>query len=293
MRIVEALHRAARALRATLDRLRRSVAWALAAGVPLVASCQRDADHALAITPPAPPVRPIAVVAPPPPPPEQPIGEFQVTMYYIAAEDEVDGLRRRAAPANDNADTTLAAIADTPVPDLVPMFAKNCEPLVHVSPAFAASTRLQGTGRLRDGRLINVAGKCACAAMCFHIPPRQHEWGTGGTGRPLVPFRMVAVDPRVVKLGSLLYLPDLDGVRMPGRPPAGGFIHDGCVVAADTGGGIKGRELDLFVGKLAYVNALARRGGSHAWLRHIPVWSGAGRCTEKGGKVSRSAAASI
>ena len=303
MRIADALHRAARALRATVDRFRRrATGWALAVGLPFVATCQ-PAERSIPIpaAPPAP--RAAAVVAVAPTPVEQPIGGFRVTMYYIAAEDEIDGPRHTprvvlddVTAANDNDDdddTTLAAIGDVaPVPDLVPMFGKDCQPLVHVSPAFAKQARMQGTGRLRDGRLINVAGKCPCAGMCFHIPPKPREWGTGGSGKPLIPFRMVAVDPRIVKMGSLLYLPDLDGMRMPGRAPHGGFIHDGCVVAADTGGGIKGREIDLFVGRKAYVAALARRGGSHAWLRNVSVWSGVGRCTQGDGKVTRSAAGS-
>lgn len=294
MRIVDALRRAARAIRATLDRLRRASAWV----IPLVATCQRDDGQPLHVAPPAPPPRPAAVVAAPPaPPPEAPLGRFRMTMYYIAAEEEIDGPRPRhtvEVDADVDGGETLAGIGSaTPVPDLVPMYGKDCEPLAHVSPAFAASARLQGTGRLRDGRLINVAGKCACAAMCFHIPPRPREWGTGGSGKALVPFRMVAVDPRVVPMGTLLYIPELDGRRMPGRAPVGGFIHDGCVVAADTGGGIKGKELDLFVGRKAYVAALARRGGSHAWLKNLEVWNGKGRCTEKGGTVTRSAGASI
>ena len=291
MRIVDALHRAARALRATVDRLRRATAWVMAAGLPLFATCQ-PAERSIPI-PAAPPAPRPAVVVAAPPPPEQPLGAFRVTMYYITAEDEIDGPRRTPQIELDDDDPTMAAMGDVaPVPDLVPMFGKDCQPLVHVSPAFAKQARMQGTGRLRDGRLINVAGKCPCAGMCFHIPPKQREWGTGGGGKALVPFRMVAVDPRVVPMGSLLYLPDLDGMRMPGRPPHGGFIHDGCVIAADTGGGIKGHEIDLFVGRKVYVGALARRGGSHSWLRHVSVWRGAGRCTEGDGKVTRSAAGS-
>src|SRR5688572_28522127 len=115
----------------------------------------------------------------------------------------------------------------------------------------------------------------------------------GGSGQPLEPFRTVAVDPKRIKLGSLLYIPILDGVRMPGRSPVGGFIHDGCVVAGDTGGGIQGAQLDLFVARRAYVQGLARRGGSHGWMKKIDVVDGSTRCTRKGGKVSRSAAASI
>jgi 3D (Asp-Asp-Asp) domain-containing protein len=57
-----------------------------------------------------------------------------------------------------------------------------------------------------------------------------------------VPFKSVAVDPRIVKLGEVLYLPEFDGLPMPD-----GSIHDGCVRADDTGGGIKVHKLDFFV----------------------------------------------
>ena len=46
----------------------------------------------------------------------------------------------------------------------------------------------------------------------------------------------------MVPLGEPLYIPEFDGMVLPD-----GSIHDGCVRADDTGGGIKGRKLDFFV----------------------------------------------
>jgi 3D (Asp-Asp-Asp) domain-containing protein len=226
-------------------------------------------------------------------PSEPSFGEYQLTFYFVTHEDEVSPPKpaRIAAkdPANDN-DTTFAAT----VPDLVPLYDRSCTPLTNVTRAFAAELTMQGTGRLRDGRVLNVAGRCDCPRKpCFHVLPTHRKWGMGGSGMPLEPFRTVAVDPRKIKLGSLLYLPELDGVRMPGPAGVGGFIHDGCVVAGDTGGGIKGKQLDLFVARRAYYRGLARRGGSHGWARTTPVFDGTARCQRTGGKVSRSAAGSI
>lgn len=301
MRITDALRRAARALRATLDRFRRrSVAW-MAAGLGF-AACDRPSQR-LELTPPivAPAPAVAARVLPAPTPPEAPIGRFQMTFYFIIHEAEMGS----APAANDNAgggdatsagDMTLAAgapVTATAAPALIPLNDQSCVPLAHVTPAFAAQVAMQGTGRLRDGRLVNVASRCACGRRCFHIVPASKAWGTGGSGRALVPYRSVAVDPKVVKMGSTLYIPALDGLRMPGPAGVGGFVHDGCVVAVDTGGGIDGHQLDLFVGRRAYYKALARRGGSHAWSKSVEVWSGAGRCTQKGGGVRRSAAGSI
>lgn len=277
--------------------------------------------------------------------PERPIGDFLMTFYYIAVEEEPaprpatiplatsptlladvvpTASHERAdvepvvlaAVANDNAadraadraePTTAPAAAndeaaaepadDVALTSVGPareiMFGRDCQPLAEVTPRFAAAVRMQGTGRLRDGRLINVAGACRCSGQCFHILPPGIKWGTGSSGLPLAPFRMVAVDPTLIPMGSLLYLPELDGLRMPGRAPAGGFIHDGCVVAADVGGAIKGRQLDLFVARRAYYEGLARRGSSHGWATSVEVWDGSTRCKRKGSRVSRSAAASI
>ena len=68
--------------------------------------------------------------------------------------------------------------------------------------------------------MLNISGNCKCDhTPCFHVTDKQ--WGTAGTGRPLQPFRTVAVDPKVVKLGSLLYVPLLEGRTMPGRAAVG------------------------------------------------------------------------
>ena len=237
----------------------------------------------------------------PPPKPGRALGRFLVTMYYVASEDEVDGPHRHGRAANDNesvtggSDVTLAgtvpmdASARAPSRDLVPAYDRHCKPIVQVSRAFRAQMALQGTGRLRDGRVLNVAGRCKCEP-CFHVLPSHREWGMAGMGIPLEPFRTVAVDPSKIRLGTLLYIPALDGLRMPGRAPVGGFVHDGCVIAADTGGNIDGNQLDLFVARKAYFNGLARRGGSHKWMRSLEVFDGTRRCQRKGGKVSQSQA---
>jgi len=200
-----------------------------------------------------------------------------------------------AGPAATDDDRTLAAVAPAPAPspdDEVTLYDRRCNELAHVTRAYAAGLTLQGSGRLRDGRTLNIWGKCSCPrSPCFRTA--RAKWGLGGDGEPLSPFRTVAVDPKVIPIGSLLYIPALDGLRMPGRAPIGGFIHDGCVVADDTGGNVKGNQIDLFVGRRGYWQALARRGGSHAWANHIEIFDGSGRCTRRGGQVTRTAAGSI
>lgn len=242
------------------------------------------------------------------------LGSFTITFYYVIGEDEVTPKKApvavavaKAAPANDNqlgmapvapgesatvvepgldGDGDLAAIAP---PDKVTLYTDECHTIADVSPEFASELTLQGTGKLHDGRVLNISGHCRCGhSPCFNVTANQ--WGTSGTGRPLQPFRTVAVDPKVIKLGTLLYVPLLEGRTMPGRTPWGGYVHDGCVVADDTGGGIDGNQLDLFVGRKAYFLGLSGSEGSHSWARHVPVFDGTGICTRKGREVGRKAA---
>ena len=241
------------------------------------------------------------------------LGDFNVTFYYVTSEDEVEASRKAKAEklaakaaaaqaliasyagnaANDNENSeenSVLASALTPIepaePELVHVYGPECESLAEVSREFAAALTLQGTGKLRDGRVINVWGKCSCErSPCFKIT--ENQWGTGGGGRPLQPFRTVAVDPKVIKLGTLLYVPILDGRTMPGRAPWGGFVHDGCVIADDTGGGIDGNQLDLFVGRKGYYLGVSGSAGSHSWAKHVPVYDGASRCQREGRKVTR------
>ncbi|MBA3459695.1 MAG: hypothetical protein H0T46_07025 [Deltaproteobacteria bacterium] len=229
-----------------------------------------------------------------------PLGEFNITFYYMIGEEEVAAKAAAKAAkaakvvANDNQsiaedDGAVELAAITP-PDMVTIYDGGgaCEAIAEVTKDFAAALRLQGTGKLKDGRVLNIWGHCPCEhTPCFKVTKSQ--WGTAGTGRALQPFRTVAVDPKVIKLGSLLYVPLLEGRTMPGRSPWGGFVHDGCVVADDTGGAIDGNQLDLFVGRKGYYLGISGSAGSHAWARHVPVFDGDKICERKGRHVARKA----
>ncbi|HTR52634.1 MAG TPA: 3D domain-containing protein [Kofleriaceae bacterium] len=211
------------------------------------------------------------------------LGQFTITFYYVIGEEEV-APKLDVANENSGDDRDFAA---TTGDDSVTLYeADQCEAIAQVSPEFATQLAIQGTGKLRDGRVLNIWGRCACARTpCFKVTSNQ--WGNSGTGRPLQPFRTVAVDPKVVPLGSLLYVPLLEGRTMPGRAPWGGFVHDGCVVADDTGGHIDGNRLDLFVARKGYYLGLSGSQSSHAWARHVPVYDGSKICERKGKKVGR------
>lgn len=162
------------------------------------------------------------------------LGRFQLTYYWITSEESWTE-RTKKTKRNKW------------------IYTKTCERLTKVNRFYARQLSLEGTGLLIDGRLINVSGPCKCAySPCFFVVNNRHRWGVGVKYRPLSPFRSVAVDSSIVPIGAILYLSDLDGVRVPGRAPWGGFTHDGCVVADDRGGNIVGKQLDLFMAKRKY-----------------------------------------
>lgn len=274
-------------------RIARRITHIASAAIVVGAGCESTrTEHK------APPAAAVVAPAEPKPAPEseqpQPIGTFDMTFYYVVGEDEVLAKLAKKAAANANraeSDAELAAVSQAKAAETVTLYeGGTCQPLADVTKEFASQLAMQGTGRLTDGRILNVWGACDCdRSPCFK--ETGTKWGTGGTGRALQPFRTVAVDRRVIKLGTLLYVPALEGRTMPGRAPWGGFIHDGCVIADDTGGAIKGNQLDLFVGRKPYLDALSRKGGSHAWARHVPVFEGSKLCERNGRRVGRRAAA--
>ena len=114
----------------------------------------------------------------------------------------------------------------------------------HVRETFAWALRLEGTALMEDGRVINYTGKCPYGyGTCFEeLDTHAHPFGRGAGMRPLIPFKSVAIDPKLVPIGEPLYIPEFDGLVLPD-----GSIHDGCVRADDTGGGIKRKKMDFFV----------------------------------------------
>jgi len=71
-------------------------------------------------------------------------------------------------------------------------------------------------------------------------------YGDGTKNYILKPFRTIAVDKARIPYGTLIYIPSAKGVRFKfnGRR----YRHDGYFFAADTGGAIKNRHIDVFLG---------------------------------------------
>lgn len=115
------------------------------------------------------------------------------------------------------------------------------ETLARVTPSFRHQLDIEGSGRLRDGRIVNFEVKRD--GVWFYQLVKNGQYGLGESGYKLIPYRTIAVDPQKIPLGTVLYIPALVGLRLPS-----GEVHDGFCFAHDTGQGILGDRIDIFVG---------------------------------------------
>ena len=162
---------------------------------------------------------------------------FALRMYWLAFEADYDDPQTPNVPKS-------GGIRTVPKATKVELYTPEGYYFGRVPERLAWSLRLEGSGMMKDGRIVNTTGLCRYGyGTCFEqLDVREHPFGRGAGVRPLVPFKSVAVDPRLVRIGEPIYIPEFDGLVLPD-----GSIHDGCVRADDTGGGIKRRKMDFFV----------------------------------------------
>jgi 3D (Asp-Asp-Asp) domain-containing protein len=162
---------------------------------------------------------------------------FALRFYWLVLENDYDEPPGDKAPNSGRGSTV-------PENSWVELYTPDGFFMQRVTERLAWALRLEGSGLMRDGRIINYTGKCPFGyGTCFEqLDEHEHPFGRGAGVRPLVPFKSVAVDPRLVPIGEPIYIPEFDGLVLPD-----GSIHDGCVRADDTGGGIKRRKMDFFV----------------------------------------------
>jgi 3D (Asp-Asp-Asp) domain-containing protein len=156
-----------------------------------------------------------------------PLG-FALRFYWLALESDYD----------DPEEIEYAK------PDAVEIYTRDGLFMGAIPEKLAWSLRMEGSGLMSDGRVINYHGACNFGyGTCFTtLDENEYPFGRGAGTRPLIPFKSVAIDQRLVAIGDPLYIPEFDGMHLPD-----GSIHDGCVRADDTGGGIKKQKMDFFV----------------------------------------------
>jgi hypothetical protein len=162
-------------------------------------------------------------------------GQWALRFYWLALEEDYQ--HRDAMPRAGRG-------KDVPAHTWVELYTREGFYIARVPERFAWALRMEGSGLMMDGRVINYKGGCQFGyGTCFEqLDVHEHPFGRGAGPRPLIPFKSVAVDPAMIQIGEPLYIPEFDGLLLPD-----GSIHDGCVRADDTGGGIKKRKMDFFV----------------------------------------------
>ncbi|CDW79688.1 3d domain protein [Stylonychia lemnae] len=132
---------------------------------------------------------------------------------------------------------------------------KTCsgKTIATVTRHYAERVRMEGTGKLNDGKVINL-GDCDCGDgfECFvQIDENKYPWGIGSNDNPIYPYTSVASND--VKVGTHLLVHQIQGVELPGT---GGQKHNGCVSVDDKGWSFGSNHLDFFVAKEKYYNEL-------------------------------------
>ncbi len=170
-----------------------------------------------------------------------PIGTLWTTYYYLADEST-------HAPG-----------------EMTTIYQPDGTPIAEVILSYARDVCIQGSGKLADGSAIHYAGTCGYGigcptggVVCYNpLDINEYPWSYGAAGTPLIPTRSIAVDPNVISpYGTVIYMEEWDGIEIPQVGGIGGFIHDGCFRADDTGGWIVGNHFDFFSGTPSMYQAL-------------------------------------
>ncbi|HXT01063.1 MAG TPA: 3D domain-containing protein [Elusimicrobiota bacterium] len=137
------------------------------------------------------------------------IGQFLDTYYYNVIE------------------------ADYPGPQSVPVKDGKGAIIAWVNQGFWDRFSVEGSGRLLDGRVINTSE----GGIVF----AQEPMGEGNC--PLRPWRTMAVDSKVIPLGTVVSIDETVGLKLPD-----GSVLDGAWIAEDTGGEVRNAHVDLYIG---------------------------------------------
>jgi 3D (Asp-Asp-Asp) domain-containing protein len=151
------------------------------------------------------------------------------TYYYVISEEDYSGEARTAAVKS-----------------------MDGEVLALVSPRFKKALTMEGTGVLLDSRILNYVGSKMGTSRFTVI---KEPFGRGSTGCSLIPFKSIAVDPKVIPLGSIIQIKETIGMILPD-----GSKHNGLWFADDIGQIISGSRIDLFIGREKNVSTLKKQG---------------------------------
>lgn len=147
----------------------------------------------------------------------------------------------------------------------VSLMSATCQPIAQVPRSFFEAVCVQGSGSLKRGGTVSFSRRdCPCAEVCPRtgqkicfdaLDPKAFPWGRGAAGTAITPMRTLAADTSVLPMGTVVYIPELDGAP---RNDAGDVI-DGCFVVEDRGLRVQGQHVDIFTGFAANTALLNER----------------------------------
>lgn len=140
---------------------------------------------------------------------------------------------------------TIAFQTDYPTSDKRQLLS-TCqqERLITVDANFAAGVKALGAGRLQDGNTVGVSWQCDCGLgyNCFQFLDSEHQWGLTPKHTPRHLYTSVSASS--LPLGSVLYIPSLDGMVLPDTQNQ---KHNGYV-RVDSRNYFAHNQINLFVG---------------------------------------------
>lgn len=175
------------------------------------------------------------------------IADLLPTTYYLAQEDKISC---KGSYRDDVYDGTEKTKVKTP----------GGKVIATVCSRYYRFLTMEGSGLLSDrgqGKLtINWAGK-----FRFKIQKRC-KMGHGISPKDcLLSHHTIAADPKIHKVGDIIYIPSAVGLQLPD-----GSTHNGYFIVLDTGGafiGVGQQRVDLFVGLENDSNNVFRNAGFH------------------------------
>lgn len=164
---------------------------------------------------------------------------------------------------------------------LVSLMSATCTEIAKVPRAFHDAVCVQGSGALRRGGTVSFAKRdCPCAEVCPRtgqricfdaLDPAAYPHGRGAAGKPITPLRTIAADTNVLPMGTVVFVPELEGVTV----AEGGEASDGCFVVEDRGLRVQGEHIDVFTGSPASTALVNARVPSNSGVH---VYAEAPRC---------------
>ncbi|KAI9323799.1 hypothetical protein BX666DRAFT_1847522, partial [Dichotomocladium elegans] len=127
----------------------------------------------------------------------------------------------------------------------------NGKVLGTTSVEYADALVMEGTGVLGD-KIVNL-GSCGCTNYnCFmELDKHEDPFGLTSYSTPLRPFVTVAAND--IPRGTKIYVPQLDGWKLPG-----GKSHNGCLLVEDKGWSFSSHHIDFYVYAMDHYETLNR-----------------------------------